>query len=106
MDRCVAGLIGSFGQKLKQKMNTIADDAKREKLRAQLRHDIGRMKSLDGIFRLNSQRPLFLSISFLGALADFLALSKVSSIKLPRKKFTDKMILRESNLHIHVDNFL
>ena len=101
----MAGLIGSFGQKLKQKMNTIADDAKREKLRAQLRHDIGR-KSLDGIFRLNSQRQLFLSISFLGALADFLALSKVSSIKLPRKKFTDKMILRESNLHIHVDNFL
>ena len=42
----MAGLIGSFGQKLKQKMNTIADDARREKLRAQLRHDIGR-KFLD-----------------------------------------------------------
>lgn len=40
----MVGLIGSFGQKLKQKMNTIAEDAKREKLRAQLKHDIG-MKS-------------------------------------------------------------
>lgn len=93
----MAGLIGSFGQKLKQKMNTIADDAKREKLRAQLRHDIGRMKSLDGIFRLNSQRPLFRSSS---------QKFPVNRIKLPRKKFTEKMILRESNLHIHVDNFL
>ena len=37
----MVGLIGSFGQKLKQKMNTIAEDAKREKLRAQLKHDIG-----------------------------------------------------------------
>ena len=89
----MVGLIGSFGQKLKQKMNTIADDAKREKLRAQLRHDIGR-KSLDGIFRLNSQRPLFLSISFLGALADFLALSKVSS---KTYKTTQKEIHRKND---------
>ena len=72
----MAGLIGSFGQKLKQKMNTIADDAKREKLRAQLRHDIGR-KSLDGIFRLNSKRPLFRSSS---------QKFPVNRIKLPRKK--------------------
>ena len=72
----MAGLIGSFGQKLKQKMNTIADDAKREKLRAQLRHDIGRMKSLDGIFRLNSQRQLFRSSS---------QKFPVNRIKLPRK---------------------
>ena len=70
----MAGLIGSFGQKLKQKMNTIADDAKREKLRAQLRHDIGR-KSLD-IFRLNSKRPLFRSSS---------QKFPVNRIKLPRK---------------------
>ena len=53
----MVGLIGSFGQKLKQKMNTIADDARREKLRAQLRHDIG-TKSLD-VFRLNSQKLTF-----------------------------------------------
>ena len=102
----MAGLIGSFGQKLKQKMNTIADDAKREKLRAQLRHDIGR-KSLDTL-RLNSERPLFLSISFWGALADFLTnyiKFPVNRLKLPRQKFTEKMILRESNLHKHVDNF-
>ena len=102
----MAGLIGSFGQKLKQKMNTIADDAKREKLRAQLRHDIGR-KSLDS-FRLNSKRPLFLSISFWGALANFLTnylKFPVNRIKQPLQKFTEKMILRESNLHKHVDNF-